>query len=75
MLKLIKLFIPDEILRNIEVKSKNPYGKNVYFQGYRYSGVYMMHDSDNSANSNERNPNTEVLGDDKDSAEIEILSR
>lgn len=63
-------FVPDEVLQNTTVYSKNPLGGSVYFQGYRYTGVYEFSDS-NTDDGTTRNPNAEPLGNDIDGDEIE----
>lgn len=63
-------FVPDEVLQNTTVTSKNPFGAGVYFQGYRYSGVYEFSAQNEKQPTSTRNPNAEPLGDDEDN-EIE----
>lgn len=50
----MKHFISGEVLQNRTVISRNPFGENVYFQGYRYSS--SVHISSNN------NPDTDTIG-------------
>lgn len=59
-------FVPDEVLQNTTVTSKNPFGAEVYFQGYRYTGVFEFSVQNKNEPTSTRNPNAEPLGNEDD---------
>lgn len=55
--KLKYSFVPDEVLQNTTVTSTNPFEDGVYFQGYRYTGVYEI--SVNSTDNEQPEPDSD----------------
>lgn len=59
-------FVPDEVLQNATITSENPFEDGVYFQGYKYTGVFeiSMNNTDNDQPENNNNDNNNSISDD-----------
>lgn len=65
----------DEYLKNYTEITQNPFGDNVYFQSYRYTGVYEVYLSNtNNTEDAPSNPNTESL-DENNETDVETLQK
>lgn len=64
-------FISDEVLANSTATYDNPFGTNVYFQGYRFVGFYEY--SSNSNGKSTPESSTSIESSTESSNEIETM--